>query len=230
MKKTYLFLLGLIFCSHAVFADELTYVRPKTAILDIELSQVNLIVAPHDEDRIAYRYELKEGKKLSCIETFKTLRIRELKPAEGTLYLFIPKTTLLESCSFRSTRADISAEGLQTVRLLVTVNIGSLSLKECRLKTAVMNLARGNIQLTKTEIVRSCSIAVTQAHGSITFPREAEQYHLNYVHNGGTLTIDSTEYTKSPGEYGNPKAKRSIMFSGGVSTISIAFAKKEELP
>ena len=58
MKKTYLFLLGLIFCSHAVFADGLTYVRPKTAILDVELSQVNLIVAPHDEDRIAYRYEL----------------------------------------------------------------------------------------------------------------------------------------------------------------------------
>ena len=225
--KRHIFL--VIFCLSActVFCEELTYTQQKTNGLDIELAQVNLIVNIFDKDRIAYRFDVAEGKKLSCVETQKTLRIRQLTPMKGTLYLFVPKTMLLENCTIRTNRADISLEGVQVVHMLAMANTASVTFKECRLKNAAINLARGNLSFDKTEIVRSCAFTVTDAAVELVFPSEEAEYRLDYVHNRGTLTIAGKEYTKSPGAYGNAHAKRRIIFSGGAATAAISFTKKD---
>lgn len=209
------------------FAAELSYAGARTNGLDIELSQVNVSVQTFDEARIAYRFERTEGKNLSCIETQRTLRIRQMSPSSGTLYIFIPQTLLLDNCSIRVSRADVSLEGMQAVSLLTMLNMGKLSLKEGSLKTAVINLARGSMTYDRTQVVRSCAFTVTDSDAAVVFPAEEEEYHVDYVQNGGTLTIAGTELTKSPGEYGNAKAKRRIIFSGAVSTASIGFTQKE---
>ena len=227
MKKTILFIIIFLLLSLAVFGQDLTYARPKTNGLDIELSQVHLIAEVFDEERIAYRFELAEGKKLSCIETQKTLRIRQMTPSQGTLYVFIPKTMVLENCSIRVSRADIRLEGIQAVHILAMLNMGAITSTECVFKNAVINIARGSLSCNKTEIVRSCAFTVTDAAADITFPSEESEYHIDYVQNGGALTIAGNELTKSPGEYGNTKAKRRIIFSGGAAKASINFTKKD---
>ena len=126
MIKKILLATAFLLSALAAFSEELTYARPKTNGLDIELSQVHLIAESFDEERIAYRFELAEGKKLSCIETQKTLRIRQITPSQGTLYVFIPKTMLLENCSIRVSRADIRLEGIQAVHILTMLNMGSV--------------------------------------------------------------------------------------------------------
>ena len=227
MKKKILLAVVFLLSALAAFGEELTYARPKTNSLDIELSQVHLIAEVFDEERIAYRFELAEGKKLSCIETQKTLRIRQMTPSQGTLYVFIPKKMLLENCSIRISRADIRLEGIQAVHILAMLNMGSVTTTECVFKNAVINLARGSLSCDKTEIVRSCAFTVTDATATITFPSEEAEYHIDYVQNGGALTIAGNELTKSPGEYGNTKAKRRIIFSGGAAKASINFTKKD---
>ena len=230
MKKTILFIIIFLLLSLAVFGQDLTYARPKTNGLDIELSQVHLIAEVFDEERIAYRFELAEGKKLSCIETQKTLRIRQMTPSQGTLYVFIPKTMVLENCSIRVSRADIRLEGIQAVHILAMLNMGAITSTECVFKNAVINIARGSLSCDKTEIVRSCAFTVTDATAAITFPSEEAEYHIDYVQNRGTLTIAGNELTKSPGEYGNAKAKRRIIFSGGAAKTSINFTEKDTKP
>lgn len=63
MKKKILLAVVFLLSALAAFGEELTYARPKTNSLDIELSQVHLIAEVFDEERIAYRFELAEGKK-----------------------------------------------------------------------------------------------------------------------------------------------------------------------
>ena len=227
MKKNIVFAAVFLLSTLTVFAQDLTYTRSKTNGLDIELSQVHLIVELSDEERIAYRFELAEGKKLSCIETQKTLRIRQMTPSQGMLYVFIPKTMVLENCSIRVSRADIRLEGVQAVHILAMLNMGSVTTTECVFKNAVINIARGSLSCDKTEIVRSCAFTVTDATAAITFPSEEAEYQSDYVQNRGTLTIAGNELTKSPGEYGNTKAKRRIIFSGGAAKASINFTKKD---
>ena len=210
----------------AAFSEELTYARSKTNGLDIELSQVHLIAESFDEERIAYRFELAEGKKLSCIETQKTLRIRQITPSQGTLYVFIPKTMLLENCSIRVSRADIRLEGIQ-VHILTMLNMGSVMSNDCVFKNAVINIARGALSFDKTHIVKSCAFTVTDATAAIVFPTEESEYHIDYVQNGGTLTIAGNDLTKSPGEYGSAKAKRRIIFSGGAAKTWMSFTQKD---
>ena len=152
MKKKSLLAVVFLLSALAAFGEELTYARPKTNGLDIELSQVHLIAEAFDEERIAYRFELAEGKKLSCIETQKTLRIRQMTPSQGTLYVFIPKTMLLENCSIRISRANIRLEGIQAVHILAMLNMGSVTTSECVFKNAVINLARGSLSYDKTQI------------------------------------------------------------------------------
>ena len=227
MKKNIVFVAVFLLSTLTVFAQDLTYTRSKTNGLDIELSQVHLIVELSDEERIAYRFELAEGKKLSCIETQKTLRIRQMTPSQGMLYVFIPKTMVLENCSIRVSRADIRLEGVQAVHILAMLNMGAITSTECVFKNAVINIARGSLSCNKTEIVRSCAFTVTDAAADIRFPSEESEYHIDYVQNGGALTIAGNELTKSPGEYGNTKAKRRIIFSGGAAKASINFTKKD---
>ena len=229
MKKLILFIIFLLL-PLAVFGQDLTYARPKTNGLDIELSQVHLIAEVFDEERIAYRFELAEGKKLSCIETQKTLRIHQMTSSHGTLYVFIPKKMLLENCSIRVSRADISLEGIQAVHILTMLNMGTITSKDCVFKNAVINLARGKLSFDKTQIVKSCAFTVTDAAADITFPSEEAEYHIDYVQNGGMLTIAGKALTKSPGEYGNVKAKRRIIFSGGAAQTSINFTQKDTRP
>ena len=227
MKKNIVFAAVFLLSTLTVFAQDLTYTRSKTNGLDIELSQVHLIVELSDEECIAYRFELAEGKKLSCIETQKTLRIRQMTPSQGMLYVFIPKTMVLENCSIRVSRADIRLEGVQAVHILAMLNMGAITSTECVFKNAVINIARGSLSCNKTEIVRSCAFTVTDAAADIRFPSEESEYHIDYVQNGGALTIAGNELTKSPGEYGNTKAKRRIIFSGGAAKASINFTKKD---
>ena len=227
MIKKILLATAFLLSALAAFSEELTYARPKTNGLDIELSQVHLIAESFDEERIAYRFELAEGKKLSCIETQKTLRIRQITPSQGTLYVFIPKTMLLENCSIRVSRADIRLEGIQAVHILTMLNMGSVMSNDCVFKNAVINIARGALSFDKTHIVKSCAFTVTDATAAIVFPTEESEYHIDYVQNGGTLTIAGNDLTKSPGEYGNAKAKRRIIFSGGAAKTSMSFTKKD---
>lgn len=228
MKKKILLAVVFLLSALAAFGEELTYAWLKTNSLDIELSQVHLIAEVFDEERIAYRFELAEGKKLSCIETQKTLRIRQMTPSQGTLYVFIPKKMLLENCSIRISRADIRLEGIQAVHILAMLNMGSVTTTECVFKNAVINLARGSLSCDKTEIVRSCAFTVTDATAAITFPSEEAEYHIDYVQNGGALTIAGNELTKSPGEYGSAKAKRRIIFSEGRQRRRSALQKKTQ--
>ena len=227
MKKKIVLAVVFLLSALAAFGEELTYARPKTNGLDIELSQVHLIAEAFDEERIAYRFELAESKKLSCIETQKTLRIRQMTPSKGTLYVFIPKTMLLENCSIRISRADIRLEGVQAVHILAMLNMGSITTSECVFKNAVINIARGSLSYDKTQIVKSCAFTVTDATAAIVFPSEEAEYHIDYVQNGGALTIAGNELTKSPGEYGSAKAKRRIIFSGGAAKTSISFTEKD---
>ena len=227
MKKNIVFAAVFLLSTLTVFAQDLTYTGSKTNGLDIELSQVHLIVELSDEERIAYRFELAEGKKLSCIETQKILRIRQMTPSQGMLYVFIPKTMVLENCSIRVSRADIRLEGVQAVHILAMLNMGAITSTECVFKNAVINIARGSLSCNKTEIVRSCAFTVTDAAADIRFPSEESEYHIDYVQNGGTLTIAGNELTKNPGEYGNAKAKRRIIFSGGAAKTSISFTEKD---
>ena len=227
IKKIILFSVLFLLVSLTAFGEDFTYAQPKTNGLDIELSQVHLIVEAFDEQRIAYRFDLVEGKKLSCIETQKTLRIRQMTPSQGTLYVCIPRKMLLENCSIRVNRADIRLEKVQAVHLLTMLNMGSITNTECVFKNAVINIARGTLSCNKTEIVRSCAFTVTDAAADIVFPSEETEYHVDYVQNGGALTIAGQELTKSPGEYGNAKAKRRIIFSGGAAQASIRFTEKD---
>lgn len=226
-KKSFVYVCAIFLSVLSAFSEELTYIRPQTTGLDIELSQVKLIVSLFDGEAIAYHYELREGKKLSFVETQKTLRIRQLMPAEGTVYLYIPKTMVLENCSIRSNRADIGLESVQAVHLLLMMNVGSVHITDCRFKNTVINLARGSLVMNKTEVIRSAAIAVSDASADIVLPSKESEYHIDYVHNGGALTIESKEYTKSPGEYGNPRARRRIVFSGGSSAAAIRFTEQK---
>lgn len=227
MKKNIPFAVVLLLCAVAAFGQDLTYARPATDGLDIELSQVHLVVEAFEEERIAYRFELAEGKKLSCIETQKTLRIRQMTPSQGTLYVFIPKQMLLENCSIRVNRADIRLDGVQAVHILAMLNMGAITGSDCVFKNAVINLARGTLSFNKTQIVRSCAFTVTDAAADIIFPAEETEYHIDYVQNGGSLAIAGNTLTGSPGEYGSAKAKRRIIFSGGAARASIHFTQKK---
>ena len=227
MKKNIPFAVVLLLCAVAAFGQDLTYARPATDGLDIELSQVHLVAEAFEEERIAYRFELAEGKKLSCIETQKTLRIRQMTPSQGTLYVFIPKQMLLENCSIRVNRADIRLDGVQAVHILAMLNMGAITGSDCVFKNAVINLARGTLSFNKTQIVRSCAFTVTDAAADIIFPAEETEYHIDYVQNGGSLAIAGNTLTGSPGEYGSAKAKRRIIFSGGAARVSIHFTQKD---
>ena len=227
MKKNIPFAVVLLLCAVAAFGQDLTYARPATDGLDIELSQVHLVAEAFEEERIAYRFELAEGKKLSCIETQKTLRIRQMTPSQGTLYVFIPKQMLLENCSIRVNRADIRLDGVQAVHILAMLNMGAITGSDCVFKNAVINLARGTLSFNKTQIVRSCAFTVTDAAADIIFPAEETEYHIDYVQNGGSLAIAGNTLTGSPGEYGSAKAKRRIIFSGGAARASIHFTQKD---
>ena len=226
-KKNIPFAVVLLLCAVAAFGQDLTYARPATDGLDIELSQVHLVAEAFEEERIAYRFELAEGKKLSCIETQKTLRIRQMTPSQGTLYVFIPKQMLLENCSIRVNRADIRLDGVQAVHILAMLNMGAITGSDCVFKNAVINLARGTLSFNKTQIVRSCAFTVTDAAADIIFPAEETEYHIDYVQNGGSLAIAGNTLTGSPGEYGSAKAKRRIIFSGGAARASIHFTQKD---
>ena len=227
MKKNIPFAVVLLLCAVAAFGQDLTYARPATDGLDIELSQVHLVAEAFEEERIAYRFELAEGKKLSCIETQKILRIRQMTPSQGTLYVFIPKQMLLENCSIRVNRADIRLDGVQAVHILAMLNMGAITGSDCVFKNAVINLARGTLSFNKTQIVRSCAFTVTDAAADIIFPAEETEYHIDYVQNGGSLAIAGNTLTGSPGEYGSAKAKRRIIFSGGAARASIHFTQKD---
>ena len=52
MKKKNLLAVVFFLSALVAFGEELTYARPKTNGLDIELSQVHLIAATFDEERI----------------------------------------------------------------------------------------------------------------------------------------------------------------------------------
>ena len=82
--------------------------------------------------------------------------------------------------------------------------------------------------MDQTEIVRSCALTVTDARAVLALPSKESEYHLDYVQNKGSLTIGGTDYTTSPGEYGNPRAKRRLIISGGASSLSIDFRKDDK--
>jgi len=227
MMKRICFLLICYAATTAIFGQELRCGSPRTNGIDIELSQVELHISVFDEECIAYRFELSENKKLSCVETQRTLRIRQLTPSKGTLSVFIPRQMVLDNCSLRVNRASIDIEGVTAVNLLTMVNMGSLSIKEGALKTSVINLAGSSLVLDQTEIVRSCALTVTDAKAVLNLPSKESEYHLDYVQNKGSLTISGTDYTTSPGEYGNPRAKRRLIISGGASALSIEFSKND---
>ncbi len=230
MKKiTLLFCYSIFFAVPFLFSHELNYTRKKTASLDIELSGVNLVIAPGKKECITYRFELSEGKRLSCIETNHTLRIREILPAKGTLYIYVPEKLLLESCILRSNRASISIKQLRVVHLLTMMNDGDVTMIKNTIKNGVINLARGNI-IFDSDIVRSCAFSISGSVADIILPHSSDTYNVDYVHTASSFTIDSKDMTKikSPGVYGNPKAKRRIIFSVGSSKASMRFSKQQD--
>lgn len=222
-KKYFLFGVFFIMAAHAALAENLLYAKEKTTSIDLELSQVSVIATAFDEKCIAYRYELAEGKKLSCIETQHTLRIRQMTPSHGTLYLFIPKEMLLETCSMRINRASLTCENIKAVHFQIMLNIGACAVKACTCKNAIINLARGTLSLVNTQIVKSCACTLTDTVADIIFPSGQEEYHIDYVQNRTELNIGGTTVKKTTGEYGNQKAKRRIIFSGGAVKASIRF-------
>lgn len=214
--------------AHAAPDENLLYAKEKTTSLDLELSRVSVRIAAFDEKRIAYRYEVAEGKKLSCIETQKTLRIRQIIPSHGTLYLFIPKEMLLENCNIRISCADFSCEDIQAVHFQLVLNRGSSMLSACTLKNAVVNLAQGSFSLADTQIIKSCACTLTNAVADIRLPSGEEEYHIDYAQNGQGLSIAGSTVEKKAGEHGNPKARRRIILSGSGIKASIQFKKKSD--
>lgn len=230
MKKNawlILFLLYGIYCASFGFTDGLIYTKPQTLNLDIELSKVDVIIAPFDGSSIAYRYEAARGKAPSCIETYRTLRIRAMTPAEGTLYLFIPKKHVLESCTIHTNGAALTIEGLQAAHVLITANGGSVTLTKSAIKSAVLTVARSTLALDM-HILGSCALSMSASTADIAFAGAAAQYHLDYMHSNSSFTIDSTQYPKSPGEYGNPKSKRRLIISAGSSQAAVRFIPQDK--
>ncbi|MGP1455075.1 MAG: hypothetical protein ACTTJ7_04850 [Treponema sp.] len=221
------FLLYGIYCASFGFTDGLIYTKPQTASLDIDLSKVAVIIAPFDGSSIAYRYEAARGKKPSCIETYRTLRIRAMTPAEGTLYLFIPKKHVLESCTIHINGAALTIEGLQAAHVLITANGGSVTLTQSAIKSAVLTVARSTLALD-LRILGSCALSMSASTADIAFEGTADQYHLDYMHSNSSFTIDSTQYPQSPGEYGNPKSKRRLIISAGSSQAAVRFIPQEK--
>ncbi len=230
MKKNSIFFCLLIFfTASALCSNELMYARQRTNSLDIELSEVNLIIAPSEENRISYRFEPVQGKRLSSIETNYTLRIRELLPVTGTLYVFVPKDMLLESCIVRSNRAAIDMSGMRAVHTLLMMNNGTVTLSKNTLKNAVINIAWGKLAFD-SEILRSCAFSVSGSTADISLKGKTADYNLDYTHANSKVSIDSKEIpkTKNTGIYGNPKAKRRIIFSAGSSQAAIRFSEQEK--
>lgn len=229
MKKNVWLVFFLLYCTCCAsfgFADDLTYTKPQTASLDIDLSKVAVIIAPFDGSSIAYRYEAVRGKKPSCIETYRTLRIRAMTPAEGKLYLFIPKKHVLESCTIHTNGAALTIEGLQAAHALITANGGSVTLTQSAIKSAVLTVARSTLALD-LRILGSCALSMSASTADIAFEGAADQYHLDYMHSNSSFTIDSTQYPKSPGEYGNLKSKRRLIISAGSSQAAVRFIPQE---
>lgn len=227
MKKiSTLFVLVWCFCAGMYAENALTHVRPKTAGLDIELSQIAVTIMLFDGESIAYRYELKEGSGLSVTETHKTLRIRQLFPAEGKLLIFIPQKMVLESCLIRLNRAQLHIEGIRVAHFLTMINSGTVTLHDTLFKNAVINLAQGTLTLN-SRIVSSCAITVTDSTADLIFQDKPDHIHLDYSKTNSSIFINTDEQLPILGQYGNPRGKPRLILSAAGSKATIQFKPKE---
>ena len=223
MKKISTTAVLLLFCFLGAYAEEtVTYTRPKTAGIDIELSQVAVTIMLFDGESIAYRYELNEGANLSVTETHKTLRIRQLFPAEGKLFLFIPQKMILESCLIRLNRAQLHVEGIRVAHFLSMMNSGSVTMRDTLFKNAVINLAQGNLTV-KGRILSSCAISITDSAADLLFQEKPDRIHLDYSKTNSAVFIGGDEQLAIIGQYGNPKGKPRIILSAAGSKAVIQF-------
>lgn len=227
MKKVYSILCLVCIAHYCFAADDITHIRPKTASLDIELSQVAVSIVAFDGETIAYRYDLKKGAKLSVTETQRTLRVRQLMPSEGTLFLYIPQKQLLESMLIRLNRSHFHADGVQTVHSLIMMNSGHVNVQNTTLKNAVINVAQGTLTFNST-MLNSCALSLTDCRADIVFCQPPDKIYLDYSKINSTFSINGAEQIAAIGNFGNPRGKTSIILSAASSTASVAFQTKEQ--
>ncbi|MGP1577793.1 MAG: hypothetical protein ACTTH7_10025 [Treponema sp.] len=227
MKKIgTVFVLLWLFCTFLCAEETLTHVRPKTAGLDIELSQIAVTIMLFDGESIAYRYELQHGSGLSVTETHKTLRIRQLFPAEGKLFIFIPQKMVLESCLIRLNRAQLYVEGIRVAHFLTMMNSGGATLSDTLFKNAVINLAQGTLTV-KSRVLNSCAITITDTTADVVLQDKPDHIHVDYSKTNSSIFINTDEQLLVSGQYGNPKGKTRLILSAASSKAVIQFKPNE---
>ena len=201
-------------------------VNPDIKSIEISVSDVDIFISPSPsaDTVISYKLELLENTALSVTRNGKYLKFTELLPARGSLYIYVPKSLLLESCRIQAVNAKIEVTGIKSVYFAVSAIKSSVKVDGTRFKNVLAAVADGEGLTFKSGIVSVADFAVSKTAAVIDTAEEEAVCNLFISGDSETgITFKGEALGKRLLSVSPPKPKKFIAVNFAFSTVALNF-------
>ncbi len=198
-------------------------VNAETVHIEVNVSDVDVVVAPFDGAVISYKLELTEGSKLSVVNRGGNLRFSVFKPAKGTIFIYIPKSVLLESLRIQSLNSNIQIKGIKSVYFVGSGTGSKIYVSESLFKNVLIAAAAGRLEFN-SRIIAVADFCISSAEALISIPEAEEDCNILITQSKNEKFTFKGEVYKKNNLAVNPiNPKKFITIASSFSKIAVDF-------
>ncbi|WP_024466624.1 DUF4097 family beta strand repeat-containing protein [Treponema pedis] len=228
--KLYAFFLFLnIFKISVIYAqngeDKTVTVHSEITNIEVTVSGIDVIIEPTEKSGISYKQELSEGSNLSAVKRGNSLRFTGFRPSSGTIFIYVPKDYLLESCRIQTSNSTVKVSGIKAVYFVVSGTLSRAEITGSMLKNVLIAYSSGSI-IFNSQIVAVADFCLSSSKGSISIAEKIENCNVFITQNKNeSFTFNGEVYGKNSLMLSPQKPKKFITVSANFSNLAVEFVE-----
>lgn len=231
-----MFFLFFVISALAYTQDKKTLITLNKKISNIELAldNIDVIFSIYEGKNIGYTTDIDYEKNLYIELINSSLRFRSIKPAKGTIYVYIPNDFLLDSCRVQMINSKLNAEKIKSVYFVVSVSGGTINVKDSMFKNTLIS-ASNTILKFSSRIISVVDFCLNHSDADIIIKEKKENCNFLVSQNmNKNFQLDGKLYTKNTVQLSQAnttgtkeknirKTKKFITMSTSFSNINMVF-------
>lgn len=193
--------------------------------VEITVSGIDVVIAASEEAVISYKYELTAGSELSVVTRDNALRFINFRPSSGTLFIYIPKDFLLNSCRIQALNSNIRVHGIKSIYFAVSGTSNNSEITASMFKNVLIVASFGSITFN-SRIIAVADFCFSSAKGAISIGENKEDCNIFITQSKNKKFIfDGMAYEKNTLTSTPQKPKKFITVSASFSELEIGFVE-----
>ncbi len=220
------FITSFLLTSFVISAQESTeFIQAGKDVVRIEINTANVdvYIATHDKEFIAYKIEKTGDKEIYSFESKKKLQFYTTAVTKGKIFIYIPENFLLESCRIQSIHSIISVQNIKSIYFVVSGTFTNVKVAGSKFKNVLLATTNSNIQFT-SGIVAVADFCFSLTKGKIEIAEEMKDCNLFMTQiQNKYLSFNGEPCEKRSLSYMPEKPKKYISISASMSNLDIKF-------